>query len=98
LKRVRNLAFETPLPGLEVYYDEFLVSRKEEFIALMSAFDGNDFVTIGKLAHKWRGFAAPYGFGELAVIATELELCAEKAMLAECGSLIEEARDYLGSK
>lgn len=98
MKKVRDFAYETPLPGLEAFHDEFLASRGQEMLELSDALKASDFAFIGKMAHKWKGFANPYGFGILGYIALELEESALEAKLDDCQLLINEARVYLASK
>lgn len=93
-----NLSFEIPWDGLEIYYDEFLATRFEELIIIENSLTTLDFKTIDEFAHKWKGFADPYGFGVLGQLAILIEAACESKDVESCRSLFTEVKDYLNSK
>lgn len=97
-KPPRDPATEIPIDGLGEFAGEFKLSRIEELVTLYSALAGNDFQSIGRLCHTWKGFAVPYGFGELAHLASELEESCEKKDSHQCRQLLNEIESYLSSK
>lgn len=72
MRKPQDPAKETPLVGLEQYYDEFRQSRLDDLDEMINALHVNDFKIVSGLAHKWRGYCAPYGFGLLAEIAEDI--------------------------
>lgn len=90
---------EKPLPGLEPFFDEFLRDRTEECNGeLSTALATSDFEAIRRLAHKWKGFCEPYGFGGLGQMAIRLEQQAAAQNMAECQKLFEQIQAYLATK
>lgn len=98
MRNPRDPAAEIPLDGLEGFKEGFLLSRKEELISLQSALVEMDYLTMIKMAHKWKGFATPYGFGELSYLSVELEKAAEEKDLEACRSIIQHIEEYLDYK
>ena len=98
MRKSRNPASEIPLPGLQPFIAEFSASRKEELVQLKGYLDASDFEAMRKLAHTWKGFAVPYGYGILEYLAIELELAAEDRNREVCQSLVKEVEIYLSSK
>lgn len=96
MRKIRNPAAEIPLPGFEVFYEDFLASRKDELIELMSAVSRDEFKALAQMAHKWKGFSSPYGFQELAELAVLLEDAANEENNPECSRLLQEIGAYLG--
>lgn len=94
----RNPETEIPLPGLEGFHEDFLKSRKEELIGLKAAVNEQQFPQIMRIAHAWKGFCAPYGFGELGHLSSELSDFAEQEKAEECQAIIIEIEDYLQTK
>lgn len=86
---------EFPINGLESYYQDFRETRIQELLLMEKALIGGDFQLIKELAHKWRGFAAPYGFGLLGQIAIDLEMQADALEFDFCQGLLLEADEYL---
>ena len=89
---------EIPLEGLEEFFDGFLLSRQEELGLMRDALVLLDFNTLSQIAHQWKGFSAPYGFGKLERLAIELEVCAHNAQAEHCESILLEADQYLNLK
>lgn len=97
MRKIRNPAAEIPLPGFEVFHQEFLTERKAELILLWSALERHDFEVLGQMGHKWKGFSAPYGFQELAELAIKLEGASLLSDNSLCLSLLNEISAYLGN-
>lgn len=91
----KDSSSETPLAGLEGYYQEFLHARLDDLKAMNESLISGNYPVIMKLAHKWKGFSVPYGFGVLGEIAMELEVCAEAGDGNGCQQLLTETKDYL---
>lgn len=90
-----DLTSEVPIPGLEIYYEEFLATRIDELETVKSALNVGNYQVITDLAHKWKGFSAPYGFGILGQLAMKIEKCLEGAEIEYCRVLIDEVEFYL---
>jgi HPt (histidine-containing phosphotransfer) domain-containing protein len=97
LRKINDPASEVCLPGFEQFQAEFLNTRREEMISLYSALKDLDYVTLEKQCHKWRGFAAPYGFQELALLANDLEEQALSKNTQGCDAVLKRIADYLGN-
>lgn len=98
LSKPYDLNSEIPLPGLESYYNEFLANRINELGEIRQALKVKNFRIASDYAHKWKGFAAPYGFGVLGQLAQDIEKCLERAEIDHCEILIDEAEVYLTNK
>jgi HPt (histidine-containing phosphotransfer) domain-containing protein len=96
LRKIKNPAAEIPLPGFEIFHQVFLAERKEELNSLKAAFLDTDFEALTKMAHKWKGFSAPYGFQELAETAIKLENASIDSNSSFCSELLNEISAYLG--
>lgn len=89
---------EKPNPGLEKFAGEFLSDRQEELNKMKAFLDINDLEAIRKLAHKWKGFCAPYGFQVLELLAQELESNASKGEKNLVDESLNKISDYLVQK
>ena len=98
MRKIQNQKTEIPLDGLEGHYQEFLGTREAELSDLKKALAENDFTSIMGLGHKWKGFSAPYGFGQLALLAAELEEAARSSSLDQCHDLTQDIAEYLSFK
>lgn len=76
---------EVITPGLEPFVSTFFVDRKNDFANLKTYIDDNNMEQARKLAHNWKGYCEPYGFGHLGVMAAELE----KAIAANSSETIK---------
>jgi HPt (histidine-containing phosphotransfer) domain-containing protein len=95
VRNPKNPASEVCLAGLESYYQEFLNDRLLELNRIKVALKEDDYIAVAELAHKWKGIAAPYGFGILGEIANELEVAALDKSHAASFLLVTEAENYL---
>jgi HPt (histidine-containing phosphotransfer) domain-containing protein len=89
---------ETPLVGLEKFYMEFLKTRQSEISLLRAAAAEKNMSYISELAHQWKGFSAPFGFGALGGFAQELEIAALNSDQGSCLILIDKVEEYLKTK
>ena len=98
MSALTSYPIEKPLEGLESYYDEFLANREKEHQELLSALTQKNFTVIAEMAHKWKGFSEPYGFGQLGKIAKELEEMAKSGQDQKCQELLASVGAYLTHK
>jgi HPt (histidine-containing phosphotransfer) domain-containing protein len=89
---------EVPLEGLEHLVPEFLLKRKNELQELESYIQNKDFNKIGQLTHKWKGYSAPYGFGQLGRLANEMNILCEEKDLSKYQDILGKMKDYLSKK
>lgn len=89
---------EIPMEGLEDFFDGFILSRQNELNLMKSSLVLLDFNTLLDIAHKWKGYSAPYGFGKLEHLAIELELSAHNAQSEHCEKVLSEIDFYLNLK
>jgi HPt (histidine-containing phosphotransfer) domain-containing protein len=89
---------ERPLPELAEFYEEFLKDRMTDLAELQRSFNSGNLQNVKAIAHRWKGFCAPYGFGTLGALAAELETCALDGAVEECGRHISAAAAYLARK
>ena len=97
MRKITDPALEVCLPGFEQFQAEFLRTRREELIALNSALKELDFQALSTQTHRWRGFSAPYGFQELALLADELEAQALSKNAQGCEEVLNRVAAYLGT-
>lgn len=89
---------EIPVEGLEEFFDGFLLSRQAELDLMKNALVQLDFTTLSQIAHQWKGFSVPYGFGSLEYLARKLEQCARDAQVEDCEHILSEVNHYLNHK
>ena len=94
----RNFSSEHPIPELEAFYGEFLKDRLVDLAHLEASFATHDLMIVKEISHRWKGFCAPYGFGRLGLIASDLEIHAQNGDQAACAPLIKAAAAYLAIK
>lgn len=66
-------AHEEVTPGLEPFVVGFFEDRKKDLAQLKSQIETDNYDSARKIAHNWKGFCEPYGFGNLGVLAAQLE-------------------------
>lgn len=87
----------------KIFVDEFLVDLIPNFIKnkiddlaiLKSAIEDNDFETVRKIGHNWKGVCSSYGFKYLGETGKQFEYLAENKDLASLRLLIESLPEYL---
>ncbi len=89
---------EIALSGLEEFFESFMQSRLHELDLLNLALDTLDYSTVLRLAHQWRGFSVPYGFGKLESFAIQLESGAHAQNSEQCRVILGEITHYLQHK
>jgi HPt (histidine-containing phosphotransfer) domain-containing protein len=95
MRKIHNPKNEIAHEGLEIFHHDFLTSREVDLVVLSAALASADFVSVMALGHRWKGYSAPYGFGQLALLATELESAAHNQSLEVCHQLAREITEYL---
>ena len=93
-----NIESEKPMEGLEQFEAEFLKDRVTECQYLHTFHEKGDFDAMAKMAHKWKGIAAPYGFNTLEQLSKELEASCRENNLNDCLRTIKIIEAYLGDK
>lgn len=96
MRKITNPSFEIPVPGLEEYYSDFLSSRKKELYSLIVSLNAGDYQALKERIHEWKGYAAPYGFQELEILAKKLEPHVLNFEYENCHEVLREVKDYLG--
>jgi HPt (histidine-containing phosphotransfer) domain-containing protein len=96
--KVYNANSERAQAGLEGFFESFMLSRQQELHLLNLALDNLEYSTLLRMAHQWKGYSAPYGFGKLAQLAVELEDSAYGKDLDRCRSLLHDIYQYLQNK
>lgn len=89
---------EKAAPELESYVAEFYKDRLLELDQVKKNFDTEDFDSIRKIAHKWKGFSSPYGFHQLESLSSDLELSCENSEAEETLQTIQKITSYLTEK
>ena len=89
---------EKPLDELKSFQSEFLEDRNAELKNLKQAVETQDFETIKKISHNWKGFSEPYGFHGLAVLSRQIEISAKSQNSNECESYLKDIEKYLEQK
>ena len=93
-----NVENEKPMEGLEQFQGEFLTDREKECEYLHSFHEQGDIDAIAKMAHKWKGIAAPYGFVALEQLSKDLEAACRESDLNNCLRTIKMIESYLEDK
>ena len=93
-----NIESEKALPGLEEYSKEFLSDRVGELEEMRHFLNTADLEQVRRMAHKWKGFCAPYGFNYLETLSCSLEKTAEKMDAVKSLELINQISEYLIKK
>lgn len=86
------------MPGLEEFVGEFLKDRLSEMEVVKNSLKQKDLETIKRMAHKWKGYSEPYGFGQLGVLAKDLENSAAKGNFQDCQNQLSSICEYLDQK
>lgn len=86
------------LPELIEYLPEFIRDRENEYVDLGRFLEQENFEKIRAIAHRWRGFCAPYGFRYLGELALELEIQSECQNIKECSLLLEKIQIEINNK
>lgn len=89
---------EQCLPELAPFYAEFLEDRWKEMVVLKDFIQKKDFNNITTLAHRWKGFCSPYGFGILGELSRELEFAAKDNSLEAVTKIVQSMEEYLIEK
>ena len=97
-RTIKDPASEIALEGLVIFKDDFISSRREDILKIQDALGGEDFAVVKRFCHTWRGFAVPYGFGELSHYATELEEALGSGHGKICLDILHQIETYLSSK
>ncbi len=85
-------------PGLEKFLNEFYNDRVEDLRTINSLMDQGKLTEIGKIAHQWKGYSAPYGFQHLGFLGSELENSCSETNSDTARNLINEVSVYLDLK
>ena len=89
---------EIPLPELVDQLHSFIEHRKVENEKVKRFINSCLAVEIKKITHVWKGVSAPYGFGELADMASLLSDYADSQNFTMCQSVSENIKEYLDKK
>ena len=96
MRKIKYPELEIPLQGLEGFHQDFLSERRAEFHIIKELLKTFEYKSIAEMTHKWKGFSAPYGFQELALLAESLEAAALNDDFKECEERLMSIEDYLG--
>ena len=96
--KVYDANSEMAQAGLEEFFESFMHSRLHELQILTLALDKLDYSTLLRIAHQWKGYSVPYGFGKLEQLAEQLEASAHAEEQVRCGELLAEVQEYLRHK
>jgi HPt (histidine-containing phosphotransfer) domain-containing protein len=84
--------------ALAPFISEFYSDRLDEIKQVDNASQMGEFTLIKEIAHKWKGFSAPYGFNHLGVMAAELESAAKSSDESKCKNLVNDVKKYMDLK
>ncbi len=82
-------------PGLEKFVHEFIYDRENELEMLSKNLQKQEFEEIRKVAHRWKGFCAPYGFKTLEEYCVKLEKLCEREDYREIELMFLNIKDYI---
>ncbi|MGE4130899.1 MAG: Hpt domain-containing protein [Bdellovibrionales bacterium] len=86
------------IPELIPYIREFIVDRIAELKLLEESLALRDFEEIRRMAHKWKGICAPYGFATLGELGAGLEEAAVREQDTAVHFFIKEAQVFLETR
>lgn len=89
---------EAPQKGLEPYLHEFYDDRLREIEVAHDYLERQNFDNVKELAHKWKGYSAPYGFNLLGQLGQELEVASLNKSEPESKSILELIDQYMQIK
>ena len=89
---------EKPNKGLEIFVAEFYDDRMEELDQAIKLFNEDNLLEISKLAHKWKGYSAPYGFNMLGEMGAQLEISSKENNTENTKLLLDRITHYLELK
>ncbi len=93
-----DISNEKAVQGLEVFAQNFHNDRVQELKDIKSFYQAENLQKIKAIAHKWKGYSAPYGFNTLEKLSIELENETIKENKLKVGELIEQIENYLNLK
>jgi len=99
---ISNLTGTTKTPD-KIYVDEFLVdlipgfikNKLDDLTILQSALENQDFESIKKIGHNWKGVCSSYGFNYLGETGKQFEFLSMNKDLSSLKLLIESLPEYL---
>ena len=91
---LERIKLEKAMEGLEEFQSDFIKDRQAE----LAKVDPTDLLELSQLSHKWKGFAAPYGFHYLEKIALEIDVACKAKNLVDCKKSLDELSEYLEMK
>tara|TARA_Y100000031_G_C8019008_1_gene291613 strand:+ start:121 stop:456 length:336 start_codon:yes stop_codon:yes gene_type:complete len=83
---------------LESLIQEFYEDRIEDLNLVKNALNEGNFRLISETAHKWKGYAKPYGFAHLGELGATIEEKAKAGETESLGMYLEEASEYMALK
>ena len=84
-----------PDPDLEDLIPSFMQNRRNELAEIETALSRDDFETIRRMAHTWKGICRPYGFIHLETLSRNLEEASQRDSQEDVGRILGEIRVYL---
>ena len=96
--KLAEIKLEEAQPGLGQFAAKFVKNRQSELDLVRKSLEKVDYSPIAQMAHKWKGFSAPYGFQRLEKLARELEVAAKVSNAADCHSILQQIAEYLSLK
>ncbi|HAG90894.1 MAG TPA: hypothetical protein DCL41_03440 [Bdellovibrionales bacterium] len=93
-----NWSEETPDPTLVDFLERFQENRKKELSDYKTHLENQDFQSLQKLGHNWKGFSRPYGYVALEKMGKTLEQFAKNSDLQGCQEIFEEFLLYINEK
>lgn len=87
--RERGMPMPDVHPSMLDLVPEYVARRRDDLRALREALGGPDFDTIRRIAHRFRGSGASYGFPRLSEIGERLEDAATDADTSRARAHIE---------
>ncbi len=89
------------MPGVDISIEmkaKYLERRKQDYTDCLNAFIKSDFETFLRIGHQLKGNAASFGFGDLGVIAADMEQAAKIRDLPQIKIIVDKFEEFLKSK
>lgn len=86
-------------PGLDAFLPEFLQDRDGEVREIQRILrEEENLQEVARIAHKWAGYAKPYGFSPLCEFGLALKESAAENKREKAWEITEEIANYLAQK
>lgn len=92
---VNDIWIVRPYPEFRKMIPAFVENRFHELLQLEQALVQNDYTSIRRFAHQWKGICRPFGFIHLETLSINLELAAMAKDRIETIDIVARIKTFL---